>query len=99
MFGVFAEKSARCFLLLAALLVAAPAGAEPMDLSDSTARWVSVRFEVSPPDHPGQIRSRFSRRFLARLEPGAHERELRVTVAAPVVEKQKPSIVGPTRGS
>jgi hypothetical protein len=85
---LLAEKSARTFLLLAALLVAAPAGAEPMDLSDPTARWVSVRFEVSPPDHPGQIRSRFSRRFLARLEPGAHEGELRVTVAAPVVEKR-----------
>lgn len=85
MSGVFVEKFARCFLSLAALLVAAPAGAEPMDLSDPTARWVSVRFEVSPPDHPGQIRSRFSRRFLARLEPG--EGELRVTVAAPVVEE------------
>jgi len=81
------EKHLAPLLAVAALLVAAPAFAQPMDLSDTTARWVSVRFEVSPEDRPGQVRGRFSRRFLARLEPGTDEATVRVTVAAPIVEQ------------
>ena len=74
-------------LAAGALLLAGPALAQPMDLSDPTARWVSVRFEISPEDRPGQIRSRFSPRFLARLEPAARQGEVRVTVSAPIVEE------------
>ncbi len=73
-------------LAAVALLLAAPVAAEPMDLSNATARWVAVRFEVSPEDRPGQVRSRFSRRFMAWLAPDEREGALRVTVAAPIVE-------------
>jgi len=81
------DKSLAPLIAMSALLLAAPALAQPMDLSDTTARWVSVRFEVSPEDRPGQIRGRFSRRFLARLEPAGKQGGVQVTVAAPIVEQ------------
>ena len=49
------EKTLYTVLALMALLLAAPAAAEPMDLSNPEARWVAVRFEVSPEDRPGQV--------------------------------------------
>ena len=48
------EKTLRPLLAAAALLLAIPAAAEPMDLSNPEARWVAVSFEVSPQDRPGQ---------------------------------------------
>ena len=74
-------------LLLGAAALALPAAAEPMDLSNGTARWVTVRFEVSPEDRPGQMRARFSQRFMARLEAGELEGAVRVTVASAIIEK------------
>lgn len=71
----------------AALSLALPAAADPMDLSNATARWVAVRFEVSPEDRPAQTRARFSGRVMARLEPGALEGTLEVTVPGPAVEE------------
>jgi len=85
--------------VLLLLLLAAPVGAEPMDLSNAEPRWVAVRFEVSPEDRPGQIRGRFSRRFLARLEPAEQAGAVQVTVASPIVEEHLFTGQEPSPGS
>ncbi len=76
--------------LLALLLSSLPdAGrAEPMDLGDSRPRWVSVRFEVSPPDQPGQRDVLWSDALPAWLEPGERAGQLRVSVPARLVESR-----------
>jgi hypothetical protein len=82
----------RCLLCAGiALLVAAleplQALAEPMDLRDAEPRWVQVRFELSPPDRPGQTDTVYSPPFAAWLEPGERPGEVRVTVDGRIVEQ------------
>ena len=79
----------RCAVLavLATPLAAGALSAQPMQLSDPTPRWVSVSFEISPRDLPGQTRTHFSRSFPAWLEPGAADHTARVTVDGRVVER------------
>jgi hypothetical protein len=68
-------------------LCAPTAVAEPMDLSDPTPRTVAVRFEVSPPDRPGQTDVAYSPPFSARLEPGDVHGEIRVVIDGGIVER------------
>ncbi len=72
---------------LLAILAAFPAAAEPLDLGDATPRWVAVEFEVSPSDRPAQLRSRYTPRLPARLEPTQTPDNLRLTVSGRLVEK------------
>ena len=51
-------------LLAVVFLNLQPSGsalAAPLDLLDATPRWVQVRFEISPPDAPGQLNEAWSR--------------------------------------
>jgi hypothetical protein len=82
----------RCLLyagmaLLATTLEPLQALAEPMDLRDPEPRWVQVRFELSPPDRPGQTDTVYSPPFAAWLEPGERLGEVRVTVDGRTVEQ------------
>jgi hypothetical protein len=58
-----------------------------MDLRDPEPRWVQVRFELSPPDRPGQTDTVYSPPFAAWLEPGERPGEVRVTVDGRTVEQ------------
>jgi len=73
--------------LLATALEPLQALAVPMDLRDPEPRWVQVRFELSPPDRPGQTDSVYSPPFAAWLEPGERPGEVSVTVDGRTVEQ------------
>jgi hypothetical protein len=73
--------------LLAAAFEPLQALAEPMDLHDLEPRWVQVRFELSPPDRPGQTDTVYSPPFAAWLEPGEQPGEVSVTVGGRIVEQ------------
>lgn len=77
----------RRLLLSGLVLIAAAASAEPMNLHDAEPRWVSVRFEVSPPDLPLQTDALYTAELPAWLEPGVLPGEVRVTVAGSLVER------------
>lgn len=79
-------KRWRSVVLLVAL-AAVPATGEPLDLGDARPRWVGVAFEVSPADRPAQLRSRYSARLPARLEPTKTPGELRITIGGHLVEE------------
>ena len=68
------------------VLFSGSALAAPMDLQDLRSRWVAVEFEVSPPTRPYQLRTVFSERVLAWLEPAEEFGQVRVTVDASAVE-------------
>jgi len=74
-------------VLLAAALGPLQAIAKPMDLRDAKPRWVQVRFELSPPDQPGQTDTVYSPPFAAWLEPGERPGEVRITVDGRTVEQ------------
>lgn len=69
------------------MLGAGPAGSQPLDLQNPRPRWVSVRFERSPAESPGQLDSEYSPRFAARFEPGPKGERVRVIVQSDVVER------------
>ena len=82
----------RCSLCAGIALLAAAfepllALAEPMDLHDPEPRWVQVRFELSPPDRPGQTDTVYSPPLAAWFEPGERPGEVRVTVDGRTVEQ------------
>jgi hypothetical protein len=82
----------RCLLcagiaLLAAAFEPLQALAEPMDLRDPEPRWVQVRFELSPPDRPGQTGTVYSPPFAAWLEVGERPGEVSVSVDGRIVEQ------------
>jgi hypothetical protein len=58
-----------------------------MDLRDPEPRWVQVRFELSPPDRPGQTDTVYSPPFAAWLECGQRPGEVSVTVDGRIVEQ------------
>jgi hypothetical protein len=76
--------------IAAAFAVAAHASgaraAEPMNLDDPRPRAVSVRFETSPSDQPGQLASFYTEAVPAWLEPGELAGQVRVTIAGADVE-------------
>jgi hypothetical protein len=53
------------------LMICTSSYAEPMRLDDTTPRWVTVRFEDSPSDHPYRLDNVYTKAFLAWLEPNA----------------------------
>ncbi len=61
--------------------------AEPLNLHDTRAREVVVAFEVSPPDVPAQMNTRYTERLRAVLEPGMRASEVRVVIPAETVEQ------------
>ena len=63
------------------------AEAEPMDLHDRRARWVSVQFERSPAETPGSLDRQYSRAFPAWFEPRANGERAKVIIDADVVER------------
>lgn len=85
--------------LLALLLSQAAASAEPMDLTDPQPRWVSVRFEVSPAQNPGQLDTIYSQDFPAWFAPDPMEDRVRVTVDGGIVEQYLLAEHGPVEGS
>jgi hypothetical protein len=85
--------------LLALLLSQAAASAEPMDLTDPQPRWVSVRFEVSPAQHPGQLDTIYSQEFPAWFAPDPMENRVRVSVNGRIVEQYLLAEYRPVEGS
>jgi len=72
--------------LLVGVLASAPVAGEPLDLRDPEPRWVAVRFEISPREHPEQTRSRFTPPLLGRLGPAQQAGEVRIAVDAHAIE-------------
>jgi hypothetical protein len=56
-----------------------------MDLADTRARAVTVRFETSPPEEPARLASTYTAALPARLEPDGPGR-IRVTIAGREIE-------------
>jgi len=78
-------------LAIAALVVitvadAAARAAEPMDLRDPQPRWISVRFENSPSDRPGQLATDYAAELPAWFEPDGASNRVRVSIAGSAVE-------------
>jgi hypothetical protein len=80
-------------------LLASSASAEPMHLADAEPRWITVRFEISPPDRPLQRDSRYTQPIPGWLEPGALPGEVRVTVTGDKVERHLMAGQEPIPGS
>lgn len=84
----------RCFVwvvwvgLSLGVVFAVSASADPLDVSDATARWIQVRFEVSPKDEPGSLDRRWSVPRPAYLVAGLSSREVQIRVPAEVIEAQ-----------
>lgn len=74
--------------LLTAALLAGDASAAPLDLSDLRARWIEVRFEVSPADEPGSLDRTWSVPRRARLEPIPGTGRVSIRVPARELEAQ-----------
>jgi hypothetical protein len=66
--------------ILLAMSLGGSGAAEPLDLQDTTPRWVEVRFEVSPADQPGSTDQRWSgyRRAWLTVDPEGSAVEIRV---------------------
>ncbi len=74
-------------MLAVILVVDATARAdEPMELRDPQPRWISVRFENSPLDQPGQLATQYTAALPAWFEPGGASNRARVTIAGPTLE-------------
>jgi hypothetical protein len=58
-----------------------------MDLRDPSPRAVAVRFEVSPPDRPAELRQRFTPPVPARFEPGREAGLVEVRIDGRFVEQ------------
>jgi len=91
------RRHPRLALLIA--LLACRAGAEPMDLQDPEPRRVSVRFEISPSDVPGQTDRVYSSPLLASLVRDPASREVRLRIAGRDVEEQLLRDLEPVPGS
>ena len=72
---------------LAWLAPSGPAAAEPMDLRNAEARFVTVRFETSPAELPGQFDAVYGVPLTAWLEPEPGTTRMRLTIPADAVER------------
>ncbi len=86
-------------LLAASLWPSAPSSAEPLDLRDRTSRWVTVRFEISPPESPEQTDTRYSTALPAWVEADALPGQLKVVVKGDLVERHLMTGQVPVKGS
>jgi hypothetical protein len=73
-------------LLVIEVAEASARAAEPMDLRDPRPRWISVRFENSPLDQPGQLATQYTAELPAWFEPDRVGNRVRVTIAGSAVE-------------
>lgn len=83
----------------AALVLAGLAGAEPLNLSDTTPRWVEVSFERSPADRPGQRGVAWSPPVPAWLRPAERSGWVLVAIPPRVVEREVFADQDPVPGS
>ncbi len=89
----------RVMLGILALLAAATAGAEPMDLLDPQPRWVTVEFEVSSRAEPGRLDATYTPPLDAWLQPAARPGWILVAVPRETVERQLMAGERPKPGS
>jgi hypothetical protein len=87
------------FIPLLVLLLAGPAYPSPVDLRDPRPRWVTVEFEVSPPEKPAQLDTVYTDRLPAWLEPGDTAGQVKVSIESRVVEQQLLADENPKEGS
>ena len=73
---------------LGAAAVASEASSTPLDLGDPSARWIEVRFEVSPADEPGSLDRKWSVVRRARLEPILETGRISIRIPATELEAQ-----------
>lgn len=66
--------------------LAPSARAAALDLDDPTPRWIQVAFEVSPPEEPGRLDSRWSALRHAYFEPDERSDRVRIRVPAAEIE-------------
>ena len=78
---------------------AAGAAAEPVDLSDGQARWIDVRFEISPQGRPGQRDTVYSSRFPAWLATGEQAGQVQISIDSQIVEQHLMGAERPVPGS
>ena len=62
------------------------AGSAPLDLQESTPRWIEVQFEVSPDHAPGQLNSTWSVPRAAYLEPDVDPSLMRIRIPKSEIE-------------
>ncbi len=93
-------RAALAAALGGALLASAavPAASAPLDLSNATPRPVTVRFEVSPSDRPGDRAQRFTPSLTGQLEPAAPG-TLRLRIPGAAVEQYLLAEQEPLAGS
>ena len=75
------------------------ATAEPLDLNNAEPRGLVVAFEVSPREVPDRINTTYTRDFPANLEPGDRDGEIRVVIAAQIIEQYLFGAEDPVPGS
>ena len=73
-------------MLLLALSAGTAIAAGPLDLNDPTPRWVDVRFEISPPNRPGQLDSKWSGLRAAYVDPAAGPGIVEIRIPAEEME-------------
>jgi hypothetical protein len=78
---------------------AADAAAEPVNLSDGQARWIEVRFEISPQGRPGQRDTVYSSRLPAWLAPGEQPGQVQISIDSQIVEQHLMNDERPVPGS
>lgn len=72
---------------IAVLLASSSVAAEPLDLSDTRARSVTVRFENSPADAPGRLAATYTVEIPARFERDASTGYVEVRIAGSDLER------------
>ena len=65
---------------------AEPAAIAPIDLADPRARWIEIRFEVSPAEAPGSLDHRWSAARRARFESRPESGEVLIRVPSSELE-------------
>lgn len=72
--------------LLLAFFAEAGAMAAPLDLQDTTPRWIEVQFEVSPEDQPGRLNAIWSVPRAAFLDSDPEGESIRIRIPAREIE-------------
>jgi hypothetical protein len=73
--------------LLLWMPLATLASADPLDLRDARPRAISVAFEVSPTDRPGELDTSYSEALPAWIEPDSVPGRMRVSVPGAAMER------------
>lgn len=89
----------RTWLGLTLAVFAPAAAADPVDLANPEPRWVSVRFEISPPDDPGQTNTLYSQAYPAWLQAGERPGEVQLSIDGAAMERYLRRSRDPVAGS